>query len=464
MSAGDRGSNNVKAGLFVVLSLLGMFAVVLFLSDSVAGMLRSERTYTVRFDLQGGVKNLQPGGDVRLGGVTVGDVKSVQLVPVDASAGAELLGGDPARVQEGDEALDGVPLPPFAVEVRFTLDDAYTLHRDAVLSISSPLVGSDVWVDITSLGGLKPVLVAGDPLLIRSGSGLVGQLLGPDGGATIDDILADVRQMTRTINGDGDGINGEFDLGTALAAVQAAVQSGQAAAADIQLITREVREQDLPAWRPRIASILEQIDGAAARGGEAITEARELVTRLDGALSRNEAAFATVMDDAAAIMGDIREQTLPEFNRRLADAGPLVESARRTLDGAAAIMDAAEGDVTATLTNIRLASQQAGLLVEELRRSPWKALYRPQPAEFENQLLYESARGLALAADRLESATERANQLIERAGPVLESDPELLARLRESLGGPLDAYAEAQQRLLEVLVVQTETDAGGAGR
>ena len=51
MSAGDRGSNNVKAGLFVVLSLLGMLAVVLFLSDSVEGFLRTERTYTVQFEI-----------------------------------------------------------------------------------------------------------------------------------------------------------------------------------------------------------------------------------------------------------------------------------------------------------------------------------------------------------------------------------------------------------------------------
>jgi len=325
-------------------------------------------------------------------------------------------------------------------------------------------VGSDVWVDITSLGGLDPVLVAGDPLLIRSGAGLVGQLLGPDAGATIDDILAGVRQMTRTINGDGEGPGAEFDLGTALAAIQSTVQSGQAAAADIQLMTREVRESDLPAWRPRIASILEQVDGAAERGGDAITEVRELVSRLDAAVARNEENLEAIVADAAAITGDVRERTLPAFTERLTDAGPLLDSARRTLDGAARIMDAAQGDVTATLSNIRLASQQAGLLVEELRRSPWKALYRPQPAEFENQLLYESARGLALAADRLESATERANQLVERAGPVLEADPELLARLRESLGEPLDAYAEAQQRLLEVLVAQSETETGGAGR
>jgi len=41
MSGADRGPNNVKAGLFVVLSLIGMFAVILFLSDSVEKFLRS---------------------------------------------------------------------------------------------------------------------------------------------------------------------------------------------------------------------------------------------------------------------------------------------------------------------------------------------------------------------------------------------------------------------------------------
>jgi ABC-type transporter Mla subunit MlaD len=468
MSAADRGSNNVKAGLFVVLSLLGMFAVVLFLSDSVASFLRSEREYVARFDLVGGVKNLQSGGDVRLGGVAVGNVTTVRLVPIDRVSAAILSGRNPDTVPPAagaPAAADDEALPTFAVEVTFTLDDRYTLHGDAVLAISSPLVGSDVWVDITSLGGTKDVLAAGEPLLIRSGAGLVGQLLGPDAGVAIDGILADVRQITQTINGIGDdGAPAEFELATALAAVQDTLVSGRDAADNVREITRSIREEDLPAWRPRIASILERVDTATERGGQAVTEARDLVARLEGAVERNEGRIDGIMTDAAAIASDVRSTTVPELNARLADAGPMFESARRSLDGAAEIMDGARGDVTATLVNVRLASQQAGLLVEELRRSPWKALYRPKAAEFENELLYETARGLALAADRLESATERANRLIERAGPTLEADPELLARIRESLDGPLGAYAEAQQRLLEVLVVRTETESGGRER
>ena len=65
--------------------------------------------------------------------------------------------------------------------------------------------------------------------------------------------------------------------------------------------------------------------------------------------------------NAEAISDDARRVTLPEVNARLADAGPMFDSARRTLDGAAEIMDSARGDVTETLVNIRLASQQAGL-------------------------------------------------------------------------------------------------------
>ncbi|MHC4808965.1 MAG: MlaD family protein [Planctomycetota bacterium] len=452
MTAADRGANNVKAGLFVVLSLVGMFLVVVFLSDSVKSMLRSQRSYTVFFDIEGGVKNLQPGGDVRLGGVAVGSVETVRLVQISPADAARLAG------RSGNGDLKPVA-PAYAVEVGFSLDERYVLHRDALLSISAPLVGSEVWIDVTSLGGLEPILTEETPLLVRTGSGLVGQLLGPDAGRTIEDILADVREMTMTINGRGDAAAG-FRLDEALAGVTRIIDDGQDAAASVRAMVAEVRTEHLPQWTPRIESILDRVDRAALRGEEAVGEVRELVARVDGAVERNESRVDGILADAEAIAESMRTTTLPELDARLAEAGPVLQSTGRSLDAAERMLSAAEADVLVTMSNIRLASQQASLLVEELRRSPWKALYRPQPGELENELLYETARGLALAADRLESATARATRLMDEAGPVLAEDPELLERIRATLGEPLRTYEQAQQRLLEVLVQRTRTADG----
>ncbi len=451
MTAAERGANNVKAGLFVVLSLVGMFLVVLFLSDSVKSFLRSQRSYTVLFDIEGGVKNLQPGGDVRLGGVTVGNVEAVRLVQISPADAARLAG----RTGNGDFK----PVAPaYAVEVAFSLDERYVLHRDALLSISAPLVGSEVWIDVTSLGGLEPILTEDSPLLVRTGAGIVGQLLGPDAGRTIEDILADVREMTLTINGRGDAEG--FRLGEALDGVKRMIDEGQLAAASVREIAAEVRTEHLPQWTPRIDSILDRVDRAALRGEEAVGEVRELVARVDGAVERNESRIDAILTDAEAIAESMRTTTLPGLDARLAEAGPVLQSTGRSLDAAERMLSAAESDMLVTMTNIRLASQQASLLVEELRRSPWKALYRPQPGELDNELLYETARGLALAADRLESATARATRLMDEAGPVLQEDPELLGRIRAALGEPLRAYEEAQQRLLEVLVTRTRSADG----
>jgi hypothetical protein len=451
MTAAERGANNVKAGLFVVLSLVGMFLVVVFLSDSVKSLLRSQRSYTVLFDIEGGVKNLQPGGDVRLGGVTVGNVEAVRLVQISPADAARLAG----RTGNGD--LKPVA-PAYAVEVAFSLDERYVLHRDALLSISAPLVGSEVWIDVTSLGGLEPILTEDSPLLVRTGAGIVGQLLGPDAGRTIEDILADVREMTLTINGRGDAEG--FRLGEALDGVKRMIDEGQLAAASVREIAAEVRTEHLPQWTPRIDSILDRVDRAAIRGEEAVGEVRELVARVDGAVERNESRIDAILADAEAIAESMRTTTLPELDARLAEAGPVLQSTGRSLDAAERMLAAAEADMLVTMANIRLASQQASLLVEELRRSPWKALYRPQPGELDNELLYETARGLALAADRLESATARATRLMDEAGPVLQEDPELLGRIRAALGEPLRAYEEAQQRLLEVLVTRTRSADG----
>ena len=45
----------------------------------------------------------------------------------------------------------------------------------------------------------------------------------------------------------------------------------------------------------------------------------------------------------------------------------------------------------------------------EIRRSPWKVLYRPTEKELENELLYEATRSFAVAAADMKAASVSVN-------------------------------------------------------
>ena len=102
------------------------------------------------------------------------------------------------------------------------------------------------------------------------------------------------------------------------------------------------------------------------------------------------------------------------------------------------------------LASGRLAAQQIKLAMIEVRRSPWKLLYKPEKAELEHELLYEAARTFAMAVSDLRATSQTAERLL--SNPRIETDPELQRRITQFLGTRIENYENAQQQLLDVLL------------
>src|SRR6187549_2435196 len=127
-SLSERQRNNVKAGVFVSIALLLGIAVVMVLTDAIEQWRRQTRRYTVIFDVASGVPNLKRGSDVRVGGLRMGEVSAIE----------PRLAPDTRTLKE--------------IAVRFNLDNKAQLFRDAQIFVSAPLIGSEGWLDIPSVG------------------------------------------------------------------------------------------------------------------------------------------------------------------------------------------------------------------------------------------------------------------------------------------------------------------------
>ena len=98
------------------------------LTDALEHWRRQTRRYTVIFDVASGVPNLKRGSDVRVGGLRMGEVSTIE----------PCLAPDAGRLME--------------IAVRFNLDHKAQLFRNAQIFVSAPLIGSEGWLDIPSVG------------------------------------------------------------------------------------------------------------------------------------------------------------------------------------------------------------------------------------------------------------------------------------------------------------------------
>ena len=344
----ERSRNNIRAGIFVTVTLVLAFSVVIVLSDAWQTFLQRTNQYMVTFDVASGVKNLKAGAKVRVGGVEMGEVTDV-------------------RPQIEDEVFQEV------IEIDFTLDQTVELYSNATVLIASPLIGADAWIDIISLGGpvdvhvVEPeaVMPTPAPKLLADGGvfegtptiGMLTALLGPDNQTKTNQILDDV----------------------------------MATSAAVRAITARVNEQT--------------------------------IDKVEELLGTGQAA----LDAARVVMEDVGRE-----------------------------FDHWTPDIRAALGDIRLAAQSLKFAGIELRRSPWKILYKPSKSELEHELLYEAARSFAMAASDLKAASESVQRVMDRHADRLNDDPQIVERLNAYLLDSLDGYEKAQQRLIDVLLTDEQ--------
>ena len=114
-SPNERRRNNIRAGIFVIIAFLLAITVMVILTGVWESLARSTERYTVSFPVSAGVSNLQPGGEVRVGGVGMGSVvdvrecrdgpSSVESAAEEQIAAQAVVGVAPALEVEGFDAL-----------------------------------------------------------------------------------------------------------------------------------------------------------------------------------------------------------------------------------------------------------------------------------------------------------------------------------------------------------------------
>lgn len=384
----------LKAGTFILLMIALALAMVVAIAGT-GSLFKDVKRYTVEFEAGENVANLRPDAQVRMLGVPIGLVESVQAVPVD--------GGAVVRV--------GIHLPA-----------EFLLHQDALVKASTSLTG-DAWLDIDDVGQPEAGIVA-------NGGTLDGQVLGF---AQIVEQAQSVIPVARQAIERIDAAAGEAQELIALtrghvdplvASVSRVADSSGEAADHLRDLLGDTKT-DL---RGTVASLRETLDTARAR-------LPETMDRVDATLDDTRTAMA----DARQLLASARA-SLDRLPALLDNAEPALADLRETVATAKPRLDRA-------LSNLSRASDDAAGAMVEIRAAPWRLLAKPSPDEDRNLAIYSLARQYARGAQDLESAARALDAASQTAG----TSEDLIQQLRDDLVLRIDRFDRFERELWAML-------------
>jgi ABC-type transporter Mla subunit MlaD len=423
-----RSRNNVKAGALTLVCLV-LFVIWIVAVGDLLELFQPKERYVVEFPLDMGTQGIAVGSPVEVGGQPVGRVADIERV-----------------LEPGERGV---------VAVTIAIDSSLEVYENAEVELRRPLLGAGAALNFSYLGDSSVADPGnGDPLLQPAqGERLMGQLAPgflAQLGFTREDIEATretlanlqeisdrVADVTAQVEGELPGRFADFEV----------------ISEDLRTVVEQMRER-WPTWIERVESVLERSENVTATAetiadnvDAGVTEARSLVQSAQDEFDAASPKVQSILDNLDEGVALARE-----------DVVTLLERAREGLDGYVRLGEQLDDfsaeqqpNLERIIANARLASEQLKLTTQEVRRAPWRLLYRPNQRELEEELLYDAARSYAQAVNDLWAATAALREIETRAESASPKTQQRLEQLLADMEQALAHYQQVEDEFLERL-------------
>jgi phospholipid/cholesterol/gamma-HCH transport system substrate-binding protein len=383
-----RERNDLKAGIFILLSLVLIVGVIIAIKG-IGRLLEPSQEATVVFNLSDDIGGLRAGGDVRIGGFKVGVVRDIELIE------------SPGKAPQ--------------IVVRCSVPARFQIRKDARVRVQDTLTGSS-WLNFDSLGTPGGPLLAGTDTLTGRPSAMSTLLASAsDVAPEIRDTVRDVRTVTvPKVNNAVDHYTLVAQHGTALIKhvrskidpivdrYYALADTAKDAAGHLRDIFGETKGD----FKTTMANI-------STATGTVKEKLPPIMEKIDGTLTKVQ----TAVDSANVALEDVKV-TATNVKDVSASARSVIVGNRSKIDGMIA-------SLKTTGDNLKYASA-------EIRRSPWRLLYKPSPGEVANLNLYDSARQFAEGANDLNDAASALRDALQDPDVTQQQVLGLVERLDKS--------------------------------
>lgn len=377
----SKDRNDFKAGLFIVVAAALIVAVIIGIKG-VGAFFVPKNQYVAVFTLKDNVGGLRVGDDVRVGGVKLGTVRDIDLVPA-----------------EGDK-------PP-SIRVHFTLPRRVGLTSDAVVSVESSVTGTSN----LNIADIRP----GSPLLADG-----GEIRGMPSGFTA--LLASLGELGPQVQ----GLIGDV-RSTTVPKVNTAVDEYKGLASDV---------------RAKVEPAYQKYANVADRGEEALTQVRDVFGEskgdFKGTVANLNATTATIKEKIGPILekvdgGLAKAQTsLDSVNAALEDVKKVADDTRSITGNVRGILTNNRSRIEAMIASLKTTGDNLKGASAEIRRSPWRLLYKPSGGDLANLNLFDSAREFAEGANDLSDAATALRDALNNPAVSETQVAELVQRLDQT--------------------------------
>jgi ABC-type transporter Mla subunit MlaD len=403
--------NELAAGIFVLAGLAAILGVALWLGS--ARLFEKPAATAVFYtNLADGSSGLREGNPVKIGALPVGKIVGLRLDPVNKrtlyyaamnSAGVRLRANGSAAV-----------VTAFVGDSELTVTDM----GDA----NAPLV--DEAHPMRIVGGMSEMMgsVSRTVRNLETASGRIAHELDSNYPGS---ILGDIRS--------------ELDAsreGSLMADIKHVVQHVNRIAESVVEIANQIRGQ----------TDANQASSFMARLSQSVSTFRDILGDAQPKVART---LANVSDASGAIRR-YADANLGELLVRVHDiSGEVLKTARNFAaisEKARAIVDRNSPAVDEMAQNFALTSANLKATAAEVRRNPWRLLYKPDEKELNSANILEAARAFTAGAEQLDETVLRLKTIDPNA-----AGPEELKKIRDQLQRTFEKFNKAEQGLLKEL-------------
>jgi ABC-type transporter Mla subunit MlaD len=363
-------------------------------------MLEPSQSMSVSFRLSDDLGGLRKGDDVRIGGFKVGVIRDIEVIDRE---------GQPAGIVVG-----------FSVPARFKI------RQDARVNVQGTLTGSS-WLNFDSLGSSEaPLLARGETLVGRPS--VMATLL-----AAASEIAPEIRDTVRDVRS------------VTIPKVNSTVDTYKTTGMHATALVKHVRSKIDPIVE-RYNAIVDSGKRAADNIGDLFGETKG---DFKGTIANLNAATGTVKERLPGIVDKVesgltRVQTaIDSANVALEDVKVIASDTKDTSANVRSIVVGNRGKIDGMIASLKATSDNLKYGTAELRRSPWRLLYRPPPGEVANLNLYDSARQFAEGANDLNDAAAALRDALKDP----QTTPEQVQNLVDQLDKSFANFSQIEQEL-----------------
>jgi len=401
----NKTRNEVAVGITVLIVIALTTYIVVVLADwSTLSVPQQEITVNVHYKV--GLKGLQVGSPVHLGGVKVGNVTRTGISPLNSNAG------------------DSNDLYVF-----FTMQipRQYRLRSDCVLTPQSNLLGGQSFLAIEDLGSHGDIVTDGQTIELTFA----------------DDMLALIRREFNATDPCSLMARVKSEIPAVSQALRRALTKLDSVFDDAKVALHEFSPKDpntlMAHTKEDFPVVMGKLKSTLANADSTFQSAKAALSEFDP--NDPNSLLAQTKDDLLAITGQLRKSA--------AKADSALNDAQTTLQNLKEVT--ADERINSIIENVREVSANFKLTSQNIRRAPWKLFYRPKKEESDMQALLDSTAAFVAGAERLDSAALRLQKLAGKTGDQLPIDTNRIEAMLSELQTSFEQFQQAEQKFWESL-------------